>query len=58
MRSFTEVVSGFPYTSARLRSANKFDFQYGKAEVRAKAAMGGGLWSADATDGHLRHLGG
>ena len=41
-----EVVSGFPYTSARLRSANKFDFQYGKVEVRAKAAMGGGLWSA------------
>lgn len=41
-----EVVPGFPYTSARLRSANKFDFQYGRVEVRAKAAMGGGLWSA------------
>ena len=41
-----QVVSGFPYTSARLRSANKFDFQYGKVEVRAKAALGGGLWSA------------
>ena len=41
-----EVVSGFPYTSARIRSANKFDFQYGRVEVRAKAALGGGLWSA------------
>ena len=41
-----EVVSGFPYTSARIRSANKFDFKYGRVEVRAKAALGGGLWSA------------
>ena len=41
-----EVVSGFPYTSARLRTANKFDFQYGRVEVRARAATGGGLWSA------------
>ena len=41
-----EVVSGFPYTSARIRTANKFDFKYGRVEVRAKAALGGGLWSA------------
>jgi len=30
-----EVTPGFPYTSARLRTANKFDFEYGKVEVRA-----------------------
>ena len=41
-----EVVSGFPYTSARIRTANKFDFKYARVEVRAKAALGGGLWSA------------
>ncbi len=41
-----EVVEGFPYTSARLRTANKFDFQYGRVEIRAQAAPGQGLWSA------------
>jgi beta-glucanase (GH16 family) len=41
-----EVVTGFPYTSARLRSANKFEFQYGRVEIRAQAAAGQGLWSA------------
>lgn len=41
-----EVVPGFPYTSARLRTAGKFDFKYGRVEVRAKAAEGQGLWSA------------
>jgi beta-glucanase (GH16 family) len=41
-----EVVPGFPYTSARLRSANRFDFKYGRVEIRAKAAPGQGLWSA------------
>ena len=41
-----EVTPGFPYTSARIRTANKFDFEYGKVEVRAKAAPGQGLWSA------------
>jgi beta-glucanase (GH16 family) len=41
-----EVVEGFPHTSARLRSANKFDFTYGKVEARVKAADGQGLWSA------------
>lgn len=41
-----EVQAGFPYTSARLRTAEKFDFKYGRVEVRAKAAEGQGLWSA------------
>ena len=41
-----EVVAGFPYTSARLRTAEKFDFKYGRVETRIKAAAGQGLWSA------------
>ena len=36
----------YPYTSARLRTINKFDFKYGRVEARAKAAPGAGLWSA------------
>ena len=34
------------YTSARMRSVNKFDFKYGRVEIRAKAAPGDGMWSA------------
>ena len=34
------------YTSARMRSVNKFDFKYGRVDVRAKAAPGDGMWSA------------
>ncbi len=41
-----EVVEGFPYTSARIRTANKFDFTYGRVEMRAQAAGGQGLWTA------------
>lgn len=41
-----EAVGGLPYTSSRMRSNNKFDFQYGRVEIRAKAAPGQGLWSA------------
>lgn len=35
-----------PYTSARLRTKGKFDFTYGRVEVRAKAAGGQGMWPA------------
>lgn len=35
-----------PYTSARLSSANKASFQYGKFEVRAKLPSGKGTWPA------------
>ena len=34
------------YTSARLRTANKADFLYGRFEIRAKMPKGQGLWSA------------
>ncbi|MDA8946158.1 glycoside hydrolase family 16 protein [Luminiphilus sp.] len=41
-----EAVGGMPYTSSRMRSLEKFDFKYGRVEIRAKAAGGQGLWSA------------
>ena len=34
------------YTSARLKTYGKFDFTYGKVEVRAKLPQGGGTWPA------------
>ena len=41
-----EQAGGLPYTSSRMRSIGKFDFKYGRVEMRAKAAGGQGLWSA------------
>lgn len=41
-----ESVGSSAYTSARMRSINKFDFQYGRVEIRSKAAPGNGMWSA------------
>jgi beta-glucanase (GH16 family) len=35
-----------PYTSARLRTLNKGDWQYGRFEVRAKLPQGQGTWPA------------
>lgn len=40
------IKSGSDYTSARLKSENKFEFTYGKVEVRAKLPVGGGTWPA------------
>lgn len=40
------IKSGSDYTSARLKSENKFEFTYGKVEVRAKLPSGGGTWPA------------
>lgn len=37
---------GKQYTSARLTTKNKGDWQYGKIEVRAKLPAGNGSWSA------------
>ncbi len=37
---------GAQYTSARLRTANKADFTYGRFEMRAKMPAGQGLWPA------------
>ncbi len=41
-----ESYSGKPYTSARLLSKDKFDFKYGKVEVKAKLPAGKGTWPA------------
>ncbi|QSB26013.1 family 16 glycosylhydrolase [Flavobacterium sp. CLA17] len=41
-----EVSGGFNYSSARLKSEGKYDFTYGKVEVRAKLPTGGGTWPA------------
>ncbi|GAA0872345.1 hypothetical protein GCM10009117_14920 [Gangjinia marincola] len=41
-----ENFGGREYTSARLLTKDKFDFQYGKVEVRAKLPTGGGTWPA------------
>lgn len=34
------------YTSTRITTENKFDFQYGRVEARAKLPIGKGLWPA------------
>jgi hypothetical protein len=41
-----EIFGGANYTSARLKSENKFQFKYGKVEFRAKMPSGGGTWPA------------
>lgn len=41
-----ENYEGAPYTSARMITLGKFDFTYGKVEVRAKLPQGGGTWPA------------
>jgi beta-glucanase (GH16 family) len=41
-----QLLSGSNYTSARLKSENKFEFTYGKIEFRAKLPTGGGTWPA------------
>jgi len=41
-----ELFSGFDYTSARIKTQGIYDFKYGKVEMRAKLATGGGTWPA------------
>jgi len=41
-----ENFSGSPYTSARLISKDKFEFKYGRVEIRAKLPAGSGTWPA------------
>jgi len=41
-----ESVGGNQYTSARITTQNKFDFQYGRIEARIKLPYGQGLWPA------------
>ena len=41
-----ENYEGAFYTSARIKTQGKFNFKYGKVEVRAKLPQGGGTWPA------------
>ncbi|WP_158826870.1 family 16 glycosylhydrolase [Mucilaginibacter lacusdianchii] len=41
-----ENYNGFGYTSARLLSKGKFNFKYGRIEIKAKLPAGGGTWPA------------
>ena len=41
-----ENFQGASYTSARLKTQDKFDFTYGRLDVRAKLPKGGGTWPA------------
>jgi beta-glucanase (GH16 family) len=41
-----EEKEGFQYTSARIKTMGKFEFQYGKVEMRAKLPQGMGIWPA------------
>ncbi|RIA09084.1 glycosyl hydrolase family 16 [Flavobacteriaceae bacterium MAR_2010_72] len=41
-----ESYEGAQYTSARLKSQGKFDFKYGRIEVRAKLPAAAGTWPA------------
>ncbi|TBW27109.1 family 16 glycosylhydrolase [Gramella sp. KN1008] len=41
-----EAESGFDFTSARITTKDKYEFTYGRVEVRAKLAEGQGTWPA------------
>ena len=41
-----EDMAGYEYTSARIISRDKFEFQYGRVDIRAKLPTGGGTWPA------------
>lgn len=41
-----ESISGFNFTSARLTTQNKKQFQYGRIDIRAKLPKGKGVWPA------------
>lgn len=41
-----ESTNGFNYSSSRINTLDKFSYQYGRIEVRAKLPQGGGTWPA------------
>ena len=41
-----ENFSGAQYTSSRLTTEDKFEFQYGRVDIRAKLPKGQGIWPA------------
>ena len=46
IQALRQSASGFAYTSGRVLTKNKKDFQYGRIDVRAKVPQGKGLWPA------------
>lgn len=46
IKAIKENYAGSAYTSARLVTRGKFDFKYGRVEVRAKLPAGVGTWPA------------
>ena len=42
----TESYNGSNYTSARIISRDKYEFQYGRVDIRAKLPTGAGTWPA------------
>jgi len=41
-----ENFQGYGYTSTRMKTQDKYEFTYGKIEIRAKLPSGGGTWPA------------
>ena len=41
-----QTLAGFNYTSSRLTTQNKFDFKYGRIDIRAVLPKGQGIWPA------------
>jgi beta-glucanase (GH16 family) len=41
-----EPINGYDYTSARMNTMGKFDFEYGKVVIEAKLPQGQGIWPA------------
>ena len=39
-------IAGYEYSSARIVSRDKFEFQYGRVDIRAKLPTGAGTWPA------------
>jgi beta-glucanase (GH16 family) len=46
IKALKENFSGSSYTSARLLTKDKFDFKYGRVEIKAKVPSGVGSWPA------------
>ncbi|MBC8060482.1 MAG: family 16 glycosylhydrolase [Clostridiaceae bacterium] len=46
IKAIKENYGGSEYTSGRIKTNGKFDFTYGKVEMRAKLPIGQGIWPA------------
>lgn len=46
IKAIKEAYSGSQYTSGRIKTQDKFNFKYGKVEMRAKLPYGQGIWPA------------